>query len=92
MVDVVGRCRAGGAAATGDIGFKHGQHLAFAPLVDEAKDRSLPITGSGGTDFEKSRGEIKKVPLCNMFVSVANAMGVPTKKFSDSTGELTGLM
>ncbi len=26
----------------GSLGFKHGQHLAFAPLVDEATDRAQP--------------------------------------------------
>lgn len=48
-----------------DLGFRHGQHLAFAPE--------------------------QRTPLANMFVSVANAMGVRTPRFADSTGPLAGL-
>jgi hypothetical protein len=31
----------------------------------------------------------KKVPLANLFVSMLNAVDTPTKKFADSTGEMT---
>lgn len=74
-----------------DFGFKHGLHLAFAPLVDEQNDRSRQETGNGSADFAATRGAYQQTPLCNLYVSVANGMGVPTKQFADSTGPLTGL-
>ena len=46
-------------------GFKHGQHLAFAP-------KSPP-------------------PLCNLYVSMLQRLGVEAGKFSSGTGTLTGL-
>jgi len=75
-----------------DFGFKHGQHLAFAPLVDENADRNREENGNGSANFATSRGEFKKTPLANMFVSIANGMGVTTEQFADSTGELAGLI
>ncbi|PQO29842.1 hypothetical protein DTL21_27820 [Bremerella cremea] len=75
-----------------DFGFKHGQHLAFAPLVDENADRNRQENGNGSADFASNREEFKQTPLANMFVSVANAMGVETASFADSTGTLTGLI
>ena len=46
-------------------GFKHGQHLAFAP-------ESAP-------------------PLCNLFVSMLQRLGLPVDRFGSSTGTLPGL-
>ncbi len=69
------------------FGFKHGQHLAFQPLEDANTDGN-----ERAEDFRKRRPEFVKTPLSNVYVSVANAMGVPTKQFADSTGKLSGLM
>lgn len=33
----------------------------------------------------------KDTPLCNLFVAMLNRMGIPSKEFGDSTGELQGL-
>ena len=71
-----------------DFGFKHGQHLAFAPIGEERNIRG----NEKREDWIKRVGDHKKTPLANMFVSVAKAMGVPTEKFADSDGPLTGLM
>ena len=46
-------------------GFKHGQHLAFAP-------EGAP-------------------PLCNLFVSMLQRLGLPVDRFGSSTGTLPGL-
>jgi hypothetical protein len=46
-------------------GFRHGQHLAFAP-------QNAP-------------------PLCNLYVSMLQRLGVGVEKFGTSTGTLTGL-
>ena len=70
--------------------FRGGQHLAFAPLVDD--DIKKGEQGNGSADFGKRRGEFQQTPLANTFVSIANAMGVPTKSFADSTGPLDGLV
>ena len=75
-----------------DFGFRHGQHLAFAPLVDESTDRNRKESGNSSADFGSSRGSYEKMPLCNLFVSIANQMGVPTESFGDSTGELPGVV
>ena len=32
-----------------------------------------------------------ETPLCNLYVGVLNRMGVPTRQFGDSTGELAGI-
>ena len=70
-----------------DYGFKHGKHLSFQPL-----EGANPTKGEKSEDQNKRRGEFKKTPLCNLYVSAANAMGVPTESFADSNGELEGLM
>lgn len=74
-----------------DFGFTHGQHLAFAPLVNEDADRNRQENGNGSSDFAESRGDFQKTPLANLFVSIANGMGVQTEQFADSTGHLAGL-
>ena len=70
-----------------DFGFRHGQHLAFQPL-----DGANPEKGESSEDQNKRRSDFSKTPLCNLYVSVANAMGVATETFADSTGHLNGLM
>lgn len=72
-----------------DFGFKHGGHLAFAPLEDDGPEGER---GNGSADFAASRGEYERTPLANVYVSVTNAMGVPTERFADSTGPLEGLL
>jgi hypothetical protein len=56
---------------------------------------NLPIVlgGRGGKTLATGRHLIyeKKTPLCNLYVGVLNRMGVPTKQFGDSTGELAGI-
>ena len=78
----------------GDFGFKHGQHLAFMPLPGEKQGDFQSGTNNtqNGAEFAKARGSVRQTPLANAFVSIANAMGVPTEKFADSTGPLNGLM
>ncbi len=71
-----------------DFGFRHGGHLAFAPLEDDGLEGER---GNGSADFAKDRGEFDRTPLANVYVSVANAMGVPTEHFADSTGPIDGL-
>ena len=68
------------------LGFRHGQHLAFAPIGDDKNS-----SGERPEDFLKGRAEHAKTPAANLLVSVANALGVPTRQFADSTGELDGL-
>ena len=70
-----------------DFGFRHGQHLAFQPL-----EGANPEKGERSEDQNKRRAGFKKTPLCNLYVSLTNAMGVPTESFADSDGELDGLM
>ena len=58
---------------------------------------NYPIQLAGGNKLGFKHGKLhkfvgeKKVPLSNLFVSMLNAVDVPTKKFADSTGELTNL-
>ena len=70
-----------------DFGFRHAQHLAFQPL-----EGANPEIGERSEDQNKRRAGFKKTPLCNLYVSLTNAMGVPTESFADSDGELDGLM
>ena len=70
-----------------DFGFRHGQHLSFQPL-----EGANPAKGETTEAQNKRRADFKKTPLCNLYVSLTNAMGVPTKSFADSDGELNGLM
>jgi hypothetical protein len=68
-------------------GFKHGQHLTFnKPYIeslaagDEKKKNAA----------EKTTGN-NQAPLCNLYVSMLQRAGVPSDKFSSSTGTLSGL-
>ncbi len=59
--------------------------------------RNYPIHLAGGNKLGFKHGKLhsfegeKKVPLANLFVSMLNAVGVPTETFADSTGEMTEL-
>ena len=70
------------------LGIKHGQHLAFQDIGEGAN-----IDGrEKAEDFiGRVRGQ-RQTALCNLHVSLANTLGVPTEKFGDSTGQLNGLI
>jgi hypothetical protein len=59
--------------------------------------KNYPIHLAGGNKLGIKHGSLhafegkKKVPLANLFVSLLNAVDVPTKQFADSTGEMTEL-
>ena len=76
------------------LGFDHGGHMAFAPLPEEKQGDFASKTNNSqnSAEFAKKRGDFKKTPLANMYLSVAKAMGVPTDKFADSDGPLNGLV
>ena len=69
---------------------ERGESLVVAPGGTREMARSFRTRYQ--VDFGKRRGEFEQTPLANTFVSVANAMGVPTKSFADSTGPLEGLV
>ena len=58
---------------------------------------NYPIQIAGGKNLGFKHGKLhkftnnKKVPLANLFVSMLNAVGLPTQKFADSTGEMKEL-
>ena len=54
---------------------------------------NYPLLLCGGKNFGLKRGKFhmlqdRKVPLNNLYVTMLNALDVPTQKFSDSTGAL----
>jgi hypothetical protein len=59
--------------------------------------KNYPIHLAGGNQLGFKHGAMhdfigeKKVPLANLFVSMLNAVDVPTEKFADSTGGMTGV-
>jgi hypothetical protein len=59
--------------------------------------RNYPIQLAGGSKLGFKHGKLhkfvgeKKVPLSNLFVSMLNAVDVPTEKFADSTGDMKEL-
>jgi Protein of unknown function (DUF1552) len=59
--------------------------------------KNYPIHLAGGNRLGFKHGRLhgfegdRKVPLANLFVSMLNAVDVPTEKFADSTGEMTEL-
>ncbi len=59
--------------------------------------KNYPIHLAGGNALGFKHGKLhafegdKKKPLANLFVSMLNAVDAPTKKFADSTGEMTEL-
>lgn len=58
------------------------------------KNSDLPVLLAGGGyrhgEFKKAESQgIKKVPLCNLFVDLAQRMGVETESFGNSTGNFS---
>ena len=58
--------------------------------------RNYPLVLAGGENLGLKHGEYtvfdeKHEPMSNLFVSMLNTLGVPTKKFSDSTGPLSAI-
>ena len=59
-----------------------------------SKDLSLLVAGGRGLGLKQGQlldfpGD--KTPLSNLFVTMLNGIGIPTKSFQDSTGPLAGL-
>jgi hypothetical protein len=61
-------------------------------------DKNYPLQLAGGKNMGFKHGNLhefvdgKKVPLSNLFVTMLQAMEVPTGKFADSTGTLNQLL
>ena len=55
----------------------------------------LPILLAGGGKGTLKPGRRvrapERTPICNLYVSMLNRMGIPEKSFGDSTGPLEGL-
>lgn len=56
-------------------------------------NRDYPLLLCGGKNLGLKHGRFhrlgsKNIPLCNLYVTLLNALDVPTKRFSDSTGAL----
>ncbi|MGH7247064.1 MAG: DUF1552 domain-containing protein, partial [Pseudomonadota bacterium] len=51
------------------------------------------IAGRGGNYFKAGRHILyrKETPMCNLFLTMMDRMGVHTEHFGDSTGRLEGL-
>ena len=51
------------------------------------------IAGRGGNYIKSGRRIVyrKETPMCNLFMSMMDRMGVPTEHFGDATGPLDGL-
>lgn len=60
-------------------------------------NKNYPIQVAGGNALGFKHGRLhsfkgkSKMPLANLFTSILNAVDVPTKKFADSTGEISDL-
>jgi hypothetical protein len=63
---------------------------------DRHDPNNLPILlgGGGGGRIRGGRhiASPKNTPLCNLYVSMLDCMGVPAERFGDSTGPLRGLL
>jgi Protein of unknown function (DUF1552) len=51
------------------------------------------VAGRGGSYFKPGRRIVyrRETPMCNLFLTMMDRMGVPTEHFGDSTGHLQGL-
>ena len=62
---------------------------------DRHNHNDLPVILAGRAGGAFAPGIVRKyaqnTPLCNLYVSMLNTMGVPTTRFGDSTGPLTDL-
>jgi hypothetical protein len=57
--------------------------------------RNLPVlVGGGGRRIQTGQhlSYDKDTPLCNLYVSLLQSMGVPVTQFADSTGPLPGVL
>ena len=60
-------------------------------------NKNYPIHLAGGNKLGFKHGNLhdftgaNKVPMANLYTTLLNAVGVPTEKFADSTGEMTVL-
>lgn len=57
------------------------------------EDLPTLIAGRGGSFIKPGRRIVyrKETPMCNLFLTMMDRMGVPTEHFGDSTGPLPGL-
>ncbi len=57
------------------------------------EDLPTILVGKGGGYFKTGRRVIarRETPMCNLFLTMMDRMGVPTENFGDSTGKLEGL-
>ncbi len=57
------------------------------------EDLPTLIAGRGGSYFNSGRHIMyrRETPMCNLFLTMMDRMGVPTEHFGDSTGPLPGL-
>ena len=57
------------------------------------EDLPTIIAGKGGNYFKTGRRVVvrRETPMCNLFLTMMDRMGVHTEKFGDSTGRLQGL-
>ena len=59
-------------------------------------NNNYPLLLAGGNRLGLKHGQVhnhsKDTPLTNLHVTMLNRLGVPTKSFVDSTGELTDLI
>jgi hypothetical protein len=64
-------------------------------MMGSHNHNNLPVVlaGRGGKAIKPGRHlrHDDNTPLCNLYVSMLDAMGVPTDRFGDSTGRLSGL-
>ncbi len=57
------------------------------------EDLPTIMVGKGGNYIKTGRRMVtrKETPMCNLFLTMMDRMGVPTEHFGDSTGKLEGL-
>ena len=91
LIDKLKRKQEGGAALLDDTMVLFGSNLGNANSHDT---RNLPILLAGGgfklggyTAFDAQ----KNAPLCNLYVSMLQQLGIETAAFGSSTGTLSGL-
>ena len=57
------------------------------------EDLPTLIAGRGGNSFKPGRHIVyrRETPMCNLFLTMMDRMGLPTEHFGDATGPLAGL-
>ena len=58
---------------------------------------NYPIILSGGSNLGFQHGshlnfDEERIPLANLFVTIANQLGTPTEQFAGSTGDITEVL